>query len=214
MIQNGAAMTVKTSGKKSYVEKACHQKATIMNRSLSNESGILKAAHFAANKHRDQRRKGEENSPYINHPIAVAEILTSIGGITDLTTIQAALLHDTVEDTKTTAEELALQFGDEVMNLVMEVTDDKTLGKAERKRLQVEHTKHLSDSAKMIKIADKISNVTDIMTVPPKDWDDEQRLEYFTWAERVVKGCRGVNIELSTRFDELVGAAKKAISHK
>ena len=183
-----------------------------MSDSQSIESGILKAAHFAALKHRDQRRKGREASPYINHPIAVAETLTGIGGVTKLEIIQAALLHDTVEDTKTTPDELAEQFGGEVMRLVMEVTDDKTLGKTERKRLQVEHTKSLSDSAKMIKIADKISNVTDIMTVPPEDWDDTRRLEYFDWAEKVVIGCRGVNMALSSRFDELIGAARRSVS--
>ena len=183
-----------------------------MSDSQSIESGILKAALFAAHKHRDQRRKGSEASPYINHPIAVAETLTGIGGVTKLEIIQAAFLHDTIEDTKTTPDELAEQFGDKVMRLVMEVTDDKTLEKSERKRLQIEHTKALSDSAKMIKIADKISNVTDIMNVPPEDWDDNRRLEYFVWAEKVVTGCHGVNIELSNRFDELVGAARRAVS--
>ncbi len=179
-----------------------------MSESTSPESGILKAAHFAADKHRDQRRKGQEASPYINHPIAVAEILTGVGGITDLATIQAALLHDTVEDTNTTPEELAIQFGDEVMGLVMEVTDDKGLAKAERKRLQLEHAKQLSAKAKMIKIADKISNVTDIKNVPPKDWDDARRMEYFDWAEKVVTNCRDANQRLAVRFDDLINEAR------
>ena len=180
-----------------------------MNRPTSPESGILKAAHFAADKHRDQRRKGREHSPYINHPIAVAEILTSIGGVTDLISIQAALLHDTVEDTKTTPENLAEQFGDEVMRLVMEVTDDKGLDKAKRKRLQIEHTSHLSAKAKEIKMADKIANVTDIMRVPPENWDDARCLEYFDWAENVVAGCRDANDELADQFDELVEIARE-----
>lgn len=182
-----------------------------MSQPTSPESGILKATHFAADKHRDQRRKGLEASPYINHPIAVAEILTGVGGVTDLATIQAALLHDTVEDTKTTADELASQFGDEVMSLVLEVTDDKSLDKAERKRLQIEHTRHLSAKAKMIKMADKISNVTDIMNVPPEDWDDARRLEYFGWAEKVVAGCRDANLRLAGRFDELVDGARSLV---
>ena len=127
-----------------------------MKKATSPESEILRAARFAADKHRDQRRKGVEASPYINHPIMVAEILTNIGGVTHLETIQAALLHDTIEDTGTTASELEEHFGDEVANLVMEVTDDKSLEKAERKRLQIEHTQHLSANAKMIKMSDKI----------------------------------------------------------
>ena len=172
------------------------------------------AAHFAADKHRDQRRKGKESSPYINHPIAVAEILTNYGGITDLATIQAGLLHDTVEDTKTTPDELAEQFGDEVMQLVMEVTDDKGLDKAERKRLQIEHSKHLSAKAKMIKMADKISNITDIVRVPPEHWDDDRRLAYFDWSEKVAAGCRDANQRLAERFDELVSEARSIVTNQ
>ena len=182
-----------------------------MSRPTSPESGILKAAHFAADKHRDQRRRGRERSPYINHPIAVAEILTGVGGITDLASIQAALLHDTVEDTNTTPEQLAEQFGDEVMHLVMEVTDDQDLKKEERKRLQIEHARDLSAKAKEIKMADKIANITDIMDSPPEDWDEARRLEYLDWGERVVAGCRDANQRLAQRFDELVTEARSAV---
>ena len=182
-----------------------------MSRPTSPESGILKAAHFAADKHRDQRRRGRERSPYINHPIAVAEILTGVGGITDLASIQAALLHDTVEDTNTTPEQLAEQFGDEVMRLVMEVTDDQDLKKEERKRLQIEHARDLTAKAKEIKMADKIANITDIMDSPPEDWDEARRLEYLDWGERVVAGCRDANQRLAQRFDELVTEARSAI---
>ena len=178
---------------------------------MSPESGILKAAHFAADKHRDQRRRGRERSPYINHPIAVAEILTGVGGITDLASIQAALLHDTVEDTNTTPEQLAEQFGDEVMHLVMEVTDDQDLKKEERKRLQIEHARDLSAKAKEIKMADKIANITDIMDSPPEDWDEARRLEYLDWGEKVVAGCRDANQRLAQRFDELVTEARSAV---
>ena len=182
-----------------------------MSRPTSPESGILKAAHFAADKHRDQRRRGRERSPYINHPIAVAEILTGVGGITDLASIQAALLHDTVEDTNTTPEQLAEQFGDEVMRLVMEVTDDQDLKKEERKRLQIEHARDLTAKAKEIKMADKIANITDIMDSPPEDWDEARRLEYLDWGERVVAGCRDANQRLAQRFDELVTEARSAV---
>src|SRR6185436_14890407 len=108
-------------------------------------AAILKALHFAADKHRDQRRKDEEASPYINHPIEVAEMLARVGGVTDLVTLQGAILHDTIEDTNTTPEELEVHFGREVRDVVLEVTDDKTLEKMERKRLQIEHAAHISE---------------------------------------------------------------------
>lgn len=125
-------------------------------------AAILKALHFAADKHRDQRRKDVEASPYINHPIEVAELLARVGGVTDLITLQSAILHDTIEDTKTKPEELEAAFGPEVRKVVEEVTDDKQLPKEKRKQLQIEHASHLSERAKQIKIGDKISNVLKI----------------------------------------------------
>ena len=172
---------------------------------------LLKALEFAAEKHRDQRRKGVEASPYINHPIQVAEVLATFGQIDDLTTLLAAILHDTIEDTDTTKADLEDLFGRDVAEVVSEVTDDKTLPKQERKRLQVEHTPHLSDKAKQIKIADKTCNVRDIGSKPPADWDDVRRKEYFDWAEAVVAGCRGVNQELEEYFDECVADSKEAL---
>lgn len=165
---------------------------------------LLKALEFAAEKHRDQRRKGVEASPYINHPIQVAETLATVGEVGDLTTLMAALLHDTIEDTTTSPEELETLFGAEVASVVREVTDDKNLPKAERKRLQVEHSPHMSDRAKMIKVADKTCNVRDIGARPPADWDEQRRLEYFDWARQVVEGCRGVNPGLDRYFDKCV----------
>ena len=123
---------------------------------------ILAAVHFAADKHRDQRRKDAEASPYINHPIEVAELLERVGGITDIVTLQGALLHDTIEDTNTTPEELEKAFGKEVRSVVEEVTDDKRLPKEDRKRLQIEHAPHVSLRAKQIKLADKIANVRSV----------------------------------------------------
>src|SRR5688572_17734792 len=117
---------------------------------------LLKAIHFAADKHRDQRRKDEGASPYINHPIEVAELIARVGGVSDLVTLQAAILHDTIEDTQTTSEELETHFGERVRKVVEEVTDDKALLKVDRKRLQIEHSPHLSREAQMVKLADKI----------------------------------------------------------
>jgi guanosine-3',5'-bis(diphosphate) 3'-pyrophosphohydrolase len=167
---------------------------------------LLTATHFAADKHRTQRRKDEEASPYINHPIAVAQTLVELGAVEDLTTIVAALLHDTVEDTETTLEELSERFGAEVAAVVAEVSDDKSLPSAERKRRQVEHAPVLSQRAKLVKLADKICNVSDVLSAPPASWSAARKAEYLRWAGEVVAGVRGVNPALEARFDELVGS--------
>lgn len=175
---------------------------------------LLKALEFAAEKHRDQRRKGVEASPYINHPIQVAEVLATFGNVDDLTMLMAAILHDTIEDTDTSQGDLEQLFGRDVAAVVSEVTDDKSLPKKERKRLQVEHTPHLSDCAKQIKIADKTCNVRDIGSRPPADWDEVRRKEYFDWAESVVSGCRGVNQRLEDYFDECVASSRDGLLQK
>ena len=163
---------------------------------------LLHAVHFAAHKHRYQRRKDEDASPYINHPIEVAENMARVGEVNDLATLLAGILHDTVEDTGTTFSELEQAFGLDVRQLVEEVTDDKNLPKDVRKRLQVEHAPGLSFRAKQIKIADKICNVHDVTHTPPPKWPLERRREYLRWAERVVEGCRGSNANLEHLFDE------------
>jgi len=162
---------------------------------------IIQALAFSAHKHRDQRRKDHKASPYINHPIALADVLVNEAGITDPVTICAALLHDTIEDTETSTEELLEAFGPEVLSVVLEVTDDKTLDKADRKRAQVEHAAGKSDRAKMVKLADKISNLRDITHNPPADWSDQRKREYFDWAKAVVDQLRGANPKLEELFD-------------
>ena len=169
---------------------------------------LLKALAFAAHKHRDQRRKDAEASPYINHPIALADVLVNEGGVTDVEVLCAALLHDTVEDTATTPAELAEAFGERVAGIVAEVTDDTKLPKAERKRLQVEHAGTLSRQAKLVKLADKICNLRDVALRPPASWDIERRREYFDWAKRVVDGLRGVHPALEAAFDAAYGMRK------
>lgn len=164
---------------------------------------ILKAAKFAAEKHRDQRRKDADASPYINHPIALANVLANEGGVTDEEVLCAALLHDTIEDTETTADELRVNFGDAITAIVLEVTDDKTLPKADRKRLQVEHAPHASLKAKQVKLADKICNLRDILASPPADWPLDRKQEYFDWAARVVAGARDAHADLAEVFDQL-----------
>jgi GTP diphosphokinase / guanosine-3',5'-bis(diphosphate) 3'-diphosphatase len=162
---------------------------------------VLAASAFAAHKHRDQRRKGADASPYINHPIAVANVLANEAHITDPVTLAAALLHDTIEDTDTTADELAAEFGSEITAIVLEVTDDKSLPKQQRKRLQIEHAATLSDKAKLVKLADKICNLRDISQSPPVDWSAERIAEYFTWAKQVVDPMRGISRTLERLFD-------------
>jgi GTP diphosphokinase / guanosine-3',5'-bis(diphosphate) 3'-diphosphatase len=163
---------------------------------------VLKAALFAADKHRNCRRKDADKTPYINHPLGLAHILCSEAGVTDVRVLAAALLHDTIEDTETKAEELEREFGPAVAAIVIEVTDDKELPKQERKRLQVEKAASKSNEAKLVKLADKISNLRDIASAPPADWSIERRLEYYEWAERVVAGLRGVSPPLEKAFDE------------
>jgi len=175
-------------------------------------AALLKASTFAARKHRDQRRKDAEASPYINHPIEVAEILARIGGVDDITLLQAALLHDTLEDTETSPQELEREFGPAVRSLVEEVTDDKRLPKETRKRLQIEHAPQLSPRAKLLKLADKTCNVRDVTHTPPKDWDARRRAEYLDWAAKVVAGCRGTNRTLEQHFDTLLHEAQGLIS--
>ena len=162
---------------------------------------LLKALAFAAHKHRDQRRKDAEASPYINHPIALADVLVNEGGVTDIDVLCAALLHDTVEDTATTPQELLDAFGSRIARIVAEVTDDKRLPKADRKRLQIEHAPSISREAKLVKLADKLVNLRDVADHPPAKWDLARRQEYFDWARQVIDGLRGTHPRLESAFD-------------
>jgi len=162
---------------------------------------LVAAIAFAADKHRNQRRKDHEASPYINHPIALANVLANEAGVDDERVLVAAVLHDTIEDTETTEQELQRLFGKDVTDIVIEVTDDKSLPKAERKRLQVEHAAHISRQGKLVKLADKICNLRDIAKSPPADWSLERKQEYFDWAKSVVDALRGVHPGLEAIFD-------------
>jgi len=167
-------------------------------------AAIVKAAQFASEKHRNQRRKDADASPYINHPLALANVLATEGGIDNPDVICAALLHDTIEDTKTTADELTNHFGPKVASIVLEVTDDKSLDKAVRKEEQVRHAPIISPEAKLVKLADKICNLRDILASPPADWSADRKRAYFDWAARVVNGLRGVHPGLELKFDDLL----------
>ena len=164
-------------------------------------AALVSALAFAADKHRNQRRKDAEASPYINHPIELARILAVEGGLDDGLVLAAAVLHDTIEDTETSYDELAGLFGRDVADVVLEVTDDKSLPKTERKQLQIAHAPQLSRAAKLVKLADKIANLRDVADHPPAQWPLERKREYFDWAKQVVDGLRGAHPRLEAAFD-------------
>jgi guanosine-3',5'-bis(diphosphate) 3'-pyrophosphohydrolase len=175
-----------------------------MNISETDFQQFLEALRFSAARHSGQKRKDKEASPYINHPIEVTEILWRVGKVRHMPTLLAALLHDTIEDTGTRPEEIRTLFGDEVLALVQEVTDDKNLPKHERKRLQVINAPHKSLPARQIKLADKISNVRDITHTPPADWSLQRKREYLEWTAQVIAGLRGPNPELEACYDQVL----------
>ena len=170
--------------------------------------------HFAADLHKTTSRKGSAQEPYVNHVIEVAELLARIGGVTDPRTLQAALLHDIVEDTPVTFDDIERGFGKEVRGIVEEVTDDKQLPKEERKQIQIDKAPRLSRAAKMIKLADKASNVRAIMLSPPADWSTERRLEYVDWSDRVIAGCRGANRRLEDYYDNTVRECRESLASR
>lgn len=167
------------------------------------EAVFIKAVAFAAEKHRNQRRKDADASPYINHPIALANVLANEAGVRAVAVLCAAILHDTIEDTETTAVELEETFGAHITSIVLEVTDDKSLDKHVRKQRQIDHAPHSSPEAKLVKLADKICNLRDILASPPSDWSIERKVAYFDWAEQVVSGLRGTHTGLEAVFDSL-----------
>ena len=164
---------------------------------------LFKALAFSAKKHSKQTRKDIDKSPYINHPIALANILAQ-RWVIDENVLCAAILHDTIEDTKTTADELRKHFGEKITSIVLEVSDDKSLEKEVRKQLQIDHAASLSREAKLVKLADKIANITDIINTPPVNWSKERKQEYFAWAKAVVDNLRGVHQGLEGEFDDLI----------
>lgn len=176
--------------------------------SFTETRRVFAALRFAADRHRDQRRKDAGASPYINHPIALAEALISIGGTTDPVVLCAALLHDVIEDTKTTRQELLERFGREVTDVVLDVSDDKGLPKDVRKRLQIAHAPSLPRRAKLVKLADLLCNLTDLAGSPPADWPPERIAAYAEWAEAVLAGLRGTNPGLEAALDSALTALR------
>jgi guanosine-3',5'-bis(diphosphate) 3'-pyrophosphohydrolase len=172
----------------------------------------VRAADFAARRHADQRRKGAAREPYVNHVAEVAALLADATEGRDSVLVAAGYLHDTLEDTETTYEDLVDLFGPEVAEVVAEVTDDKSLPKAERKRRQVETAAHKSVRARLLKIADKTSNLRALTASPPADWDLQRVAEYAEWAAQVVAHCRGLNRPLEQAFDAALTEARAFIA--
>ncbi|MGH3426732.1 MAG: HD domain-containing protein [Mycobacteriales bacterium] len=173
---------------------------------------LARAYHFAAVRHASKRRKGQAAEPYINHLTEVAELVARATRGTDPDIVIAAVLHDTVEDTDATLEELETSFGERVAGLVGEVTDDKSLPKQTRKDLQVERAGHASRGAQIVKLADKISNLRSLAQSPPHDWDEARRREYLGWACQVVDRCRSADSWLADQFDDAANALRKTFS--
>jgi (p)ppGpp synthase/HD superfamily hydrolase len=174
---------------------------------------LARAFDFAARRHVHQRRKGEAAEPYVNHLAEVAALLAEATGGDDPVLLIASLLHDTIEDQDVTRDEIAAAFGPEVADLVVEVTDDKSLPKVERKRLQVETTPKKTERAKLLKLADKTSNLRAIVHSPPQ-WPLQRQREYVDWAERVVAGCRGASPMLERLFDAAAAQAREAVEKR
>jgi len=172
---------------------------------------VLRAADAAARWHVNQRRKGAAQEPYITHLLEVARLVGEATNGADHNLIVAALLHDTIEDQGVTREEIAAQFNDDVAALVVEVTDDKKLPKAERKRLQIKHAPNLTSRAKILKLADKISNLRSLATSPPADWPVQRRADYVIWTSEVVRGLRGASSLLEQEFDRAAADAERTI---
>ncbi len=176
-----------------------------------NLERIFKAINFATRKHHGQVRKDQRGSPYVTHPIAVANAIWGLGKVSNDLTLISAILHDTLEDTDTQESEIEELFGEEVLSVVLEVSDDKSQEKMERKRQQVIHAPHLSQAARLIKLSDKLVNCRDILQSPPKNWPIARRREYIQWAADVVAEIRGTNDALENAFDQMLRDAEEQL---
>ncbi len=173
---------------------------------MDNYQLVFSALTFSATMHRHQRRKGLNSIPYINHPIGVADLIVRVAGVEDVRVIQAALLHDVVEDTSATVDDIQKKFGDEVATIVDELTDDITLNSSKRKEIQLKNASRISDKARLIRIADKICNIEDLMKYP-MPWTKKRKNSYVQWARNVVEQCKGINDKLEKLFYETADKA-------
>ncbi|VBB18657.1 putative guanosine-3' 5'-bis(diphosphate) 3'-pyrophosphohydrolase MESH1 [Yasminevirus sp. GU-2018] len=176
-----------------------------MSEPTSNQSSsktILKAVKYAAECHRDQRRKDQFKTPYINHPVEVAEFLANLG-VTDVNTLVGCILHDVLEDTDGTEQQISDLFGDVVLRIVLDCSDDKSLDKIQRKRLQISHAEDIRPEAKLVKLADKYSNISGLLTHPPTSWSEEEIKGYVHWGMAVCRNLYGVNETVDNELRKL-----------
>lgn len=160
------------------------------------------ACYFAANAHKRQKRKDATGTPYINHPIDVANILAD-AGITDPDILCAAVLHDTIEDTYVTYDLIKEQFGEKVANIVKECSDDKSYPKEIRKQMQLKHSTNASVEAKLVKAGDKLSNIGDLDSNPPANWTQDEIQGYITWCYAVCLEIKGHNQIVDQRLSDI-----------
>ena len=172
---------------------------------------ITHALRFAAERHSSQRRKGQAKEPYVNHLAEVSELVADATEGKDANLIAAALLHDTIEDTETSSDELVATFNNDIAQLVADVTDDKSLPKQDRKHLQVVNSRAQNMRVKLLKLADKTSNLRSLANSPPENWNTERKQAYIDWAIKVAAGLKGVNPWLEERFDEALRRAQKTL---
>ena len=172
---------------------------------------ITRALRFAAERHSSQRRKGQAKEPYVNHLAEVSELVADATEGKDVNLIAAALLHDTIEDTETSSDELVATFNNDIAQLVADVTDDKSLPKQDRKHLQVVNSRAQNMRVKLLKLADKTSNLRSLANSPPENWNTERKQAYIDWAIKVAAGLKGVNPWLEERFDEALRRAQQAL---
>lgn len=177
---------------------------------MAVDLAFVQALSYAARRHRDQRRKGRLAEPYINHCVEVARLLIEVGGVDDTALLCAAVLHDVIEDTATTEAELRAAFGDEITGLVLEVTDDNTLPKLERKRRQIATAAAASPRARCLKLADKIHNVSALLVDRPPDWTTARVAAYAEWAAAVAAELVGSNAPLERLLAERIEALRAA----
>jgi len=172
---------------------------------------ITHALRFAAERHSSQRRKGQAKEPYVNHLAEVSELVADATEGKDVNLIAAALLHDTIEDTETSSDELVATFNNDIAQLVADVTDDKSLPKQDQKNLQVVNSRAQNMRVKLLKLADKTSNLRSLANSPPENWNTERKQAYIDWAIKVAAGLKGVNPWLEERFDEALRGAQQAL---
>ncbi|EFO18322.1 hypothetical protein LOAG_10172 [Loa loa] len=179
-------------------------KPKINNGFTDGISLIIEAVDLAARRHRQQRRKDAAQTPYVNHPIGVAYILTSEGQITDTTTIIAAILHDIVEHTKTTDEEIRKMFGDEIADIVKECTMVRSMKREARMKSELEKASKLSHKAKLVQLADKLNNIRDIERGTPLGWTKQHVTEYIIFAKDLLSKIRGIHGPLESALDDII----------